>query len=139
MKLKLTLALTVWAGLSLGQPLEGTWQLVEEKTCFQSTLEESDTEKELKEAMGASRNAIGKMLIFDSKGGVQETIKSQGKKKGTGTTNYRYQLSGNELQFLDKKSGLITQRYILDELSFNTLRFHNAMKDCEIRTYTKVK
>lgn len=139
MKLIMTIAWLGWASLCLSQSLEGTWQLTDEKTCFQSELGESETEKELKESMAASRNAIGKMLVFDGKGGVQESIKSQGKKKGTGVNNFKYQLAGNELQFLDKKSGVITQRYIIDELTYNTLRLHNVMRECETKIYTRAK
>ncbi len=138
MKLIVTIVWLGWASICFGQ-LEGTLQLTEEKTCFQSEMKESDTEKELKDAMGASRSAIGKVLVFDSKDGVQESIKSQGKKKGTNVTNYKYQLAGNELQFVDKKSGLITQRYIIDELTFETMRLRNAQRECETKTYVRAK
>lgn len=121
------------------QGLVGTWQQTENKTCFQSQLKESDTEKELTQAMGASRNAIAKIVTFDEKGRGEEGIFSQGKKKGSNKTEFRYQVNDNELQYLDKKSGMITSRFIIDELTSTTLRLHNAMRDCEIQVYTRVK
>lgn len=140
MKTQIIFVLCFVSGIyATGQSLVGTWQLTEEKTCFQSQLEESETEKELKGSMGASRNAIGRILTLDAKGRGQEDVKSQGKKKGSELSTFKYQQVGQELQFLDKKSGIITQRYIIDELSATTLRFHNALKDCEIRTYTRIK
>jgi hypothetical protein len=121
------------------QALMGTWQLTEDKTCFQSQFKESDTEKELSSGMGASRNAIAKLIKFGEKGKGEEGIFSQGKKKGSSMNDFRYQVQGQELQFLDKKSGMITSRFVIDELTTTTLRFHNAMRDCEIKTFTRVR
>jgi hypothetical protein len=140
MKLFLTsvFAFAVWH-LSLGQSLVGSWQLIEEKTCFQSTMKESDTELELKDGMGASRQAVARMITFSEKGKGEEGIFSQGKKKGSDMNKFNYRVTGQELQFLDKKSGMATQRFIIDELSATTLRFHNALKDCEVKTFTRVE
>ena len=139
MKTALILIALALPGQLLAQALIGTWQLTETKTCFESQMKESDTEKELTQAMGASRNAIAKIIVFDSKGRAEEGIFSQGKKKGSSKNEFRYQVSGNELQYLDKKSGMITTRFIIDELTQTTLRLHNAMRDCETEAYTRIK
>jgi hypothetical protein len=132
------LVLTI-AYVSHAQKLIGSWQLTEEKTCFQSDMTESDTEKELTESMGASRNAIARIITFDKKGSGEEGIFSQGKKKGSGMNSFKYQVVDNELQFVDKKSGMITQRFIIEELTETTLRFHNAQRDCEVKTFVRIK
>ena len=129
---------------SAGQSIVGTWQLTEEKTCFQSALEEnqtqSDTEKELSDAMGStSKTSVAKLISFTAKGNGEEGIFSKGKKKGTANTPFRYQVQGGELQFLDKKSGMITSRYVIEELTSSTLRFHDAERDCEVKAFTRVK
>jgi len=125
--------------LSMGQSLVGSWQLIEEKTCFQSNMEESDTELELKDGMGASRQSVARMIVFSKKGTGEEGIFSQGKKKGSDKNKFNYRVTGQELQFLDKKSGMATQRFIIDELSTTTLRFHNALKDCEVKTFKRLE
>jgi hypothetical protein len=129
---------------SAAQSVVGTWQLTDEKTCFQSALEENqtqtDTEKELSAAMeGSSKTSVAKLITFTAKGAGDEGIFTQGKKKGTANTPFRYQLQGGELQFLDKKSGMITSRYVIEELTSSTLRFHDAARDCEIKAFTRVK
>lgn len=139
MKTALILIALVLPARLLAQGLIGTWQQTETKTCFESQLQESETEKELKGAMGASRNAIAKIIVFDAKGRGEEGIFSQGKKKGSSKNEFRYQVNGNELQYLDRKSGMITSRFIIDELTHTTLRLHNAMRDCETQTFTRVK
>lgn len=140
MKLLLASAMAFcFSHLTSGQSLVGTWQLIEEKTCFQSQMKESDTELELKDGMGASRNSIAKMITFSKKGTYEEGIFSQGKKKGSDVKKFDYRVTGQELQLLDQKSGMATQRFIIDELSASTLRFHNALKDCEVTTFTRVE
>lgn len=125
--------------LCSGQALIGSWQLIDEKTCFQSEMKETDTERELKSGMGASRQAIARIVIFNKKGTYEEGIFSQGKKKGSDMNKYDYRVVGQEIQLLDKKSGMATQRFIIDELSASTLRFHNALKDCEVKTFTRLE
>lgn len=140
MKLLFTSAIAFFlCHVALGQALIGTWQLSEEKTCFQSQMKESDTELELKDGMGASRHSVAKIITFSKKGAYEEGIYSQGKKKGSNVTKYNYQVSGQEIQLMDKKSGMATQRYVIDELSASTLRIHNAIKDCEVRTFIRIE
>jgi len=140
MKLILALAIILFVGhLAIGQSLIGTWQLVDEKTCFLSQMKESETELELKDGMGASRNSVAIMITFSKKGAYEEGIFSQGKKKGSDIKKYDYHVTRQELQLLDKKSGMATQRFIIDELSASTLRFHNALKDCEVKTFTRIE
>jgi len=140
MKLLLASAIALcFSHLSPGQSLVGSWQLTEEKTCFQSQMKESDTELELKDGMGASRHSVAKVITFSKKGIYEEGIFSLGKKKGSDLKKYDYRVTGLELQLLDKKSGLATQRFIIDELSASTLRFHNALKDCEVKTFTRIE
>jgi len=121
------------------QSVIGTWQLVDEQTCLQVQFEKSETEKELEQSMGGSKNAVAKLIRFDKKETGEEGIFSQGNKKGTGMNSFRYNVIGNELRFLDKKSGIITQRFVIDELTESTLKIHNAMKDCEVRFFSRVK
>jgi hypothetical protein len=121
------------------QSVVGTWQLVEEQTCLQVQFEKSETEKELEQSMGSSKNAVAKLIRFDKKETGEEGIFSQGNKKGTGMNSFRYNVIGNELRFLDKKSGIITQRFVIDELTESTLKVHNAMKDCEVKVFSRIK
>jgi hypothetical protein len=125
--------------VSHGHSLVGTWQLIDEKTCFQSNMEESDTEIELMDGMGASRHSVVRTMSFNKKGTGEEGIFTQGKKRGSDINKFDYRIADQELQLLDKKSGVATQRFIIDELSTTTLRLHNALKECEVRTFTRIE
>jgi hypothetical protein len=121
------------------QSIVGTWQLMEEKTCLQTQFEKSETEKELEQAMGSTMNAVAKLIRFDKKGSGDEGIFSKGSKKGAGKSSFRYDIKGSELRLLDKKSGIITQQFIIDELTYTTLQIHTKTKDCEVRTFSRAK
>jgi hypothetical protein len=143
MKTLALLTLICLSYVSQAQSIVGTWQLTEEKTCFQSEIqtqfEQSETEKELSAGMGStSKTSVAKLITFTSKGKGQEGIFSKGKKKGE-TSDFRYQVKGGEIQFLDRKSGMITSRYVIEELSGSVLRFHDAERDCEVKAFTRVK
>src|SRR5580765_6400287 len=114
--LALGLALSSWPVLS--QSLEGTWQLTDSKTCFDAEMKKSDTEKELEPMMGGnSKSSVAKVIIFKKNGSGQEGIFSTGKKKGNNMNDFQYKVSGQELHFVDKKSGMITQRFAIEELT----------------------
>lgn len=124
---------------SHGQSIVGTWQLTEETPCIGEQIELSETEKELLPGFGSSSHAVAKIIHFDPKGKGEEGIFSAGRKKGADKEPFRYQLSGDELQFLDKKSGMIKERFVVDELTSVKLRFHRVGRDCEMRTLSRVK
>jgi len=140
MKILSTLVFVCAGSMAFGQSIVGRWQLSEQKTCFQAEMKESDTEKELTAAMGtSSATGVARVMTLDEKGKGEEAVVSVGKKKATSKETFTYQVSGSEFQVLDKKSGLVTKRWIIDELTATSLTMHDAARDCETKTYTKVK
>lgn len=139
MKTMVAISLMVLSWSAQAQSLTGTWQVTGEKTCFQSEMTESDTEKELAPMMGGTGNSTAKLISFDKKGRGEEAIFSSGNRKGTGKNSFTYKVNGTQLMFMDPKSGIITEQWIIDELTSSTLRIHNEKKDCETKTLTKVK
>lgn len=133
------IALMGWLSTATAQSIVGTWQLMEEKPCIEQQIEESDTEKELLKGFGSSSSSVARIIRFDPKGKGEEGIFKSGKRKGGDMEAFRYQLSGDELQFLDKKSGIIKERFVVDELTSVTLKFHRVGRDCEVRSLRRVK
>lgn len=131
------LVLSAWS--ANGQSIVGTWQLSDEKTCFQSEIEESETERELKKDMGSSRTGVARVISFDKKGKGEEGVFSTGQKKGKDMNKFKYKITAKELILMDMKSGVMTQQLVIDELSASTLKVHNARKECEIKTFTRIK
>ena len=140
MKKTFVLALALISGSTFAQSVEGTWQLTNSTTCFQADMKESETEKELTPMMGGtSARSVAKLITFKKDGSGQEGIFSVGRKKGAEMEPFRYTFNGQELNFTDKRSGIITKRFMVDELTATSLKIHDAMKDCETKEFTKVK
>ena len=107
---------------------------------MKAETKESETEKELRDAMGpSSATGVARVMTLDEKGGGENGIMTAGKKKASSKESFKYQLSGSEFQVLDKKSGLVTSRWIIDEITETSLKMHDAVRDCETKTYLKVK
>ena len=122
------------------QSIVGTWQLTEAKTCFQSEMKESQTEKELTPQMGSSsQTSVTRLFILDKKGKGKEGVFTDGNRKGEEKREFAYTVNGSELMLLDKKSGIMTRQLIIEQLSETTLRIHDAKKDCEIKIFTRIK
>lgn len=139
MKYTLLIPFLLVGTIGQSQSLVGSWQLVDEKTCFQSQMEESETEKELLKDMGSSRSAVAKIIRFEKNGSGEEGIFVSGKKKGSGMTAFKYRVNGRSIQLLDKKSGIMTQEMIIDQLTSTALSIHLATRDCEVKTFSRIK
>jgi hypothetical protein len=152
MKILVAIVFVGIGSTAFGQSIVGKWQLSEQKTCFQAEMKEKDdakkeddkvsaTEKELSSQMGSSSaTSVAQVMTLDAKGGGEQgVIMAMGKKKTTTKNSFKYRLSGQEFQFLDKRSGLVTERWVIEELTETSLKVHDAARDCETKTYLKIK
>ncbi len=122
-----------------GQSIVGVWQLTDQKPCIEEQIERSETENELLASFGSSSQSVAVLIRFDEKGKGKTGIYSTGDKKSKDKESLEYRVSGDELQFLDKKSGIIKERFVIDELTSVTLKLHRVDRDCEVRTYIRVE
>ena len=52
---------------------------------------------------------------------------------------FNYKVNGPELLLMDIKSGIMTQQFVIDTLTQSNLTIHLLKKDCEIKTFTRIK
>lgn len=133
------LALIVAGTSAAAQSIVGTWQLVGEKTCLESQMTESSTEQELKQSMSSERSSVARVIKFKNNGTGEEGIFTAGSRKGGSMNAFRYRVNGKEILLLDKKSGTILQTLVMDEFSSTALRVHISNKDCETKSFTRIK
>src|SRR5258706_3748385 len=103
MKTILSFVLALISCSAFSQSIQGTWQLTDSKTCFQTNMQESDTEKEITSMMDSnSTSTVAKLIIFKTDGSGQEGIFSVGEKKGSVMQSFQYKSSVQELNFTDQ-------------------------------------
>ncbi len=140
MKWIIITALTLAGVVSKGQSLVGTWQLTNEASCLQTDSPLSDTEKELLPMMGGSSDSrVARIIRFDAKGRGEESIFMAGRKKGADRMPFRYRVDDRQLQLLDTKSGMMTRGLVIDSLTQSVLIFHDARKECEKKTFSRIR
>ncbi|HBK88427.1 MAG: hypothetical protein U0289_14810 [Cyclobacteriaceae bacterium] len=140
MKWIVVITLMLASVVSRGQTIIGTWQLTSEASCLQTDSPLSDTEKELLPMMGgASQSNVARIIRFDAKGRGEESIFIAGRKKGADRMPFRYRVDNTQLQLLDTKSGMMTRGLVIDSLTQSVLIFHPSQRECEKKTFSRIR
>lgn len=137
----LLVSLIILSACSLmAQTLTGTWQVVKQGNCMGNEFgEPSETEEELLESMSSLAGNAPKTMTFNADGSGEENWRSRGKKKATAKEKFLYRYTHEALYFLDKKSRLITDTFIIEDLSSSSLKMFNKDRSCERVELVRVK
>ncbi|MBX2964307.1 MAG: lipocalin family protein [Cyclobacteriaceae bacterium] len=132
MKSWITLILLNVAWAAGAQTLAGTWQIMKESKCMSTDFgEPSETEAELSEVMSSLSGGTPRTIIFNADGSGEENWRTKGKRKPASKEKFLYRYSEGTIYLLDKKSRLITDTFIVEELTTTTLVFFNKDRSCE--------
>ena len=126
------LILTALPIIGQAQSIIGTWQVMKERNCLGRELEEpTKTEEELTERMTSLSGQIPKVITFNPDQSGKQNWKSVGKKKSAVREKFLYKVADDTLYFLDKKSRLIIDTYLIQALSADILILVNKSRSCE--------
>ena len=118
--------------LSFAQSLTGTWQVVKQTQCMDEQLgTPSETEAELLEAMESMAGAPPKVLLLNADMTGEWNWKTSGKKKAAVKEKILYRVSDGYLYILDKKSRLITDIFIIEMQTAESLSMFRKDRSCE--------
>lgn len=88
---------------------------------------------------GASQSNVARIIRFDAKGRGEESIFIAGRKKGADRMPFRYRVDNTQLQLLDTKSGMMTRGLVIDSLTQSVLIFHPSQRECEKKTFSRIR
>jgi hypothetical protein len=132
MKSVMVFAFWLQFGLSYSQPIVGTWQVAKQSNCMSDELgDPSDTEKEMLEAMSSKAGYTPMTIRFNADGSGEENWKVLGRKKSASREKFLYRHDDIFLYFLDRRSRIITDTFIVEELTPSTLVIFNKARNCE--------
>jgi len=141
---KTALGFMLWCGLSFSlhaQSILGTWQLTKETSCIEDEMgSDADSVGDLvNEMKGMSSATLPQVVRFKDKSNGEESTHILSKKKSVNTKSFLYKFNGEMLLILDKRSQTISDSYMVDKLSADSLILSNASRACETKVFLKIK
>lgn len=139
MKGLLTVMMVFLMTCTFAQKISGTWQVVKESNCLGEEFSDpSETEEELLESMSSLATGTPKTIQFNLDGSGQENWRTQGRKKPNSKEKFLYRFTNETVYFLDKRSRLISNTFIIEELTSTTLVMFNKDRSCERLELTRI-
>lgn len=138
-KIFLLTALTISFYASPGQNLVGSWQLVKQSNCLdEQANEQADDLGNLRQEMHAQSSAGQQVVSFKSNASGEETTRILNSGKVANPKKFFYKFNGKMLLILDKKSQTISDSYIVDKFSADSLIISNASRPCQTMIFVKI-
>lgn len=133
------LILSISTALS-AQSIVGRWQLVKQTNCIEEnvTADNADTQA-LVDEMKSMSSATPQVVTFKEKMSGEESTRILTKRKASNTKNFLYKFDGESLMILDKKTQTITDNFLVDKFSSDSLIVSAASRPCETKVFLRVK
>lgn len=112
----------------------GSWQLIRQSTC----LEEMAGSDDLRDDMRAHSSATPKLVTFKANSKGQESTRILNYSRVANPKKFYYKFNGNLLLILDKKSQTISDSYVVDKITPDSLILSSSSRPCEVRVFSKI-
>ena len=110
----------------------GTWQLVKQSTCLDQAANGLEAETQ-------STVAPGQVVTFKDNASGEESTPVLNSSRSSNSKKFLYKFNGDMLLILDKKSQTISDSYMVDKFSADSLIISNRSRPCETRIFVKIK
>ncbi|MBT1700731.1 hypothetical protein KK083_27825 [Fulvivirgaceae bacterium PWU4] len=122
------------------QSIVGSWQLVKQSNCMEENMTAAnDTAQRMIEDMKEMGSPSAQVVVFKEKMAGEESTRILTKKKTSNNKNFLYRFDGETLMILDKKSQTISNSYMVDKFSADSLIISNSSRPCETRIFLRLK
>ena len=122
------------------QSIVGTWQLVKQTNCLEENMvAANDTAQRMVEDMKAMSASTPQVVTFREKLSGEESTRILTRKKTGNTKSFLYKFDGEMLMILDKKSQTITDNFLVDKFSTDSLIISNVSRPCETKIFLRLK
>ena len=122
------------------QSIVGSWQLVKQSNCMEENMTAAnDTAQRMIEDMKEMGSPSAQVVVFKEKMAGEESTRILTKKKTSNNKNFLYRFDGETLMILDKKSQTISDSYMVDKFSADSLIISNSSRPCETRIFLRLK
>lgn len=115
----------------------GTWQLVKQTSCLEEVASgDEEDEAGLRKAMPGVPS--GQLVSFKNNASGEESTRILNSARNANSKKFYYKFSGDMLLILDKKSQTISDSYMVDKFTADSLIISNSSRPCEVRIFAKI-
>jgi hypothetical protein len=119
--------------------IAGSWQLVRESNCLEDSPNlKTDSLADLREDMKSRSGATGQIIRFKENFSGEESTRILTKTKSANVKKFYYKFNGEMLLILDKKTQTISDSYLVDKFTPDSLILSNASRPCETKMFVKI-
>lgn len=124
---------------SSAQTIFGTWQLVKQSTCMDETASAQDTSlQDLRTDMYSRTSATPQVVHFRQNSTAEESTRILNSRRSANLKKFYYKFNGEMLLVLDKKSQTISDSYLVDKFTADSLIISNSSRPCETKIFVKL-
>jgi hypothetical protein len=139
MKALLTIICIFSATTLFSQSIVGEWQLIKQSTCMDEKLKPlPDSTQQLIDDMKSRGSATASTITFKDNQSGEESTRIINSRKSGYSKNFLYKFDGEMLMVLDKRSRTITDNYIVEKFSSDSLILAHASRPCETKIFLKI-
>ena len=134
-------ALVFFSSTIFSQSIVGTWQLTKQSTCISDELtpDTADEEELLMDMSLMSNRDIPLTIEFKDNNSGTENLHTLNSRKKSKYKNFLFKFDGDKLYILDKKSQTISEAYMIDQLTGDSLIYSNVSRPCETKVFVRLK
>jgi hypothetical protein len=135
-----TIVILGFSTLVSAQTIVGKWQLVRQTNCLERNMTaNSDSTQMLIEDMKSMGSPSPQVVTFKEKMVGEESTRILTKRKPANSKSFLYRFDGELLMILDKKSQTISESYVVERFSSDSLIVSNSSRPCETKVFVRVK
>jgi hypothetical protein len=116
----------------------GTWQLVKEGNCLEETASNKDVGETLRKEMKSRSSAAPLVVNFKDNATGDESSRILNTSKAASQKKFLYKFNGEMLLILDKKSQTISDSYMVDKFTADSLIVSNSSRPCDTKIFLKI-
>ena len=121
------------------QTIFGTWQLVKQSNCMDEIASAQDTSlQELRADMHSRAGATPQIVSFKENSSAEESTRILNSRKSANSKKLFYRFDGEMLLVLDKKTQTISDSYMVDKFTRDSLIISNSSRPCETKIFVRI-
>lgn len=122
-----------------GPTIVGNWQLVKQSNCLEESASlQTDSLADLRDDMHSRSGILAQVVQFKENSSGEESTRILNQKKSANPKKFFYKFNGEMLLILDKKSQTISNSYLVDKFTHDSLIVSNASRPCETKIFRKI-